>query len=220
VTGALFESIARIARHEAGAKAVAGVGKVVDLFVSPGAPADHAVSVQMRDSGLVLPRVPIAVGALGFAAIPAVGDLVVVLFLEGDYNAGVVVGRLYHPDLPPPEHGEGDVVLRIPPGAQTPDWSIVLSETQSSLRVEFGDGDVRLETTEEVARLVVGDIHVRVESAGGGRAELAAGGSTITLKKDGDISIKAAGNLKLEGVQVEISGSAKVKVSGAVVEVN
>jgi hypothetical protein len=40
------------------------------------------------------------------------------------------------------------------------------------------------------------------------------------MKKDGDVTIKAAGKLKLEATEVEISGQAKVKVSGGVVEMN
>ena len=93
MSSALYDSVARIARHEVNTRATAGVGRVVDIHPADGALPDHAVTVKMRDSGLVLPRVPVAVGVMGFAAIPAVDDLVVVLYLEGDYNAPVVVGR-------------------------------------------------------------------------------------------------------------------------------
>lgn len=226
-TAALYESIARIARHEAGARAVAGVGRVADVFPAPegGAQPDHAVSVEMRDSGLVLPRVPVAVGALGSAAIPAVGDLVVLLFVEGDYNAPVVVGRLYHPDQEPPQHEEGEIVLRLPSGASEPNLNLVISGQQPSLRLEL-PGDVLLEAVEEKVLVRVGpdqqeeNMRVSVDGAGGGRAEIAAGNSKITLKKNGDISISASGKLKLEATEVEISGSAKVEVSGAQVEIN
>ena len=70
MTVALFESVARIARHEAGARATAGIGKVVDLFPADGALKDHAVSVEMIATGLVLPKCPVAVGCMGYAAIP------------------------------------------------------------------------------------------------------------------------------------------------------
>ncbi len=67
----------------------------------------------------------------------------------------------------------------------------------------------------------VGEMAVSVLGSGGGRAEIAAGGSKITLKKDGDITISAtSGKLKLEANEIELSGSAKVKISGAQVEVN
>jgi hypothetical protein len=219
MSSALYESVARIARHEAGARATAGVGTVVDLFPASGSPKDHAVSVEMRDSGLVLPRVPIAVGVMGYAAIPAVGDLVLVVFLDGDFNAPVVVGCLYHPDLEPPTHGRDEIVLGLPSGASEPDLSLLVKSTEPSVLLKL-PGDVAIEIKDGLVSIAVGEMHVRVESAGGGRAEVAAGGSTITLKKDGDISVKAAAKLKLEGTDVEISGSAKVKVTGGVVEIN
>ncbi len=216
---ALYESVARIARHEVGARAVAGVGRVVDTFTTEGPTPDHAVMVEMRDSGLVLPRVPVAVGAIGFAAIPAIDDLVVILFLEGDYNAPVVVGRLYHSDQDPPEHATGRIVLRLPPGAPEPKLHLEVAGDEPSLRFEVPE-DISLEVVKEKVLVQVGEMQLSLETSGGGRAEIAAGGSTITLKQDGDITISAAGNLKLKGTEVEIAGSAKVKVSGAQLELN
>ena len=77
----LFDGISRIARHEAAARPVASVGVVTSIFGNDGTSPDHAVSVKLRESGLVLPRVPVSVGAFGVAAIPSVGELVLVTFL-------------------------------------------------------------------------------------------------------------------------------------------
>lgn len=212
---ALYDSITRIARHEAAARAVAGIGRVTDLFSEP----DHAVTVEMRDSGLLLPRVPVAVGAMGFGALPAVDDLVVVLFLEGDYNAPVVVGRIYHPDQAPPSGAGSQMVLGLPSGAQKRDLNLIINGADPSLKLAL-TGDVSIEVTGQKAQMQVGEMRVNVDGAGGGRVEVAAGGSSIILKKDGDITVSAAGNLKLEGTQIEINGSAKVKIAGALVEMN
>jgi uncharacterized protein involved in type VI secretion and phage assembly len=219
VSATLYDSIARIARHEAAARAVAGVGKVTDLFTADAAQQDHAVTVQMRDSGLILPRVPVAVGAMGFAAIPAVDDLVIVLFLEGDLNAPVVVGRLYHPDQNPPEHSDGQVVLALPSGASPPDMKLIVVGADSTIRLTIGE-DVEVSVTDEKIALRVGELRATLDGAGSGQAEIAAGGSKITIRQDGDITISAGGNIKLEGAEIEISGSAKVKISGAEVDIN
>lgn len=216
---ALFSSISRIARHEASARPVASVGKVTGIHPNEAAPADHAVSVQLRDSGIILNRVPIAVGAMGFAAIPAVEDLVVIVFLEGDYHSPVVVGRLYHPDQEPPKHKDGQIVLRLPSGASTPDLECEITGDPPAVSLKL-PGEVLIEVVKEKITLAVGDITVTVDAAGGGRMEFAAGSSKITMKKDGDVTVKAAGKLKLEGSEVEISGQAKVKVSGGTVEMN
>ncbi|HLF78909.1 MAG TPA: phage baseplate assembly protein V [Dehalococcoidia bacterium] len=218
---ALFDSITRIARHEASARAVAGVGKVVTVYPAPegSAEPDHAVTVEMLDTGLVLPRVAVAVGAMGFASIPQVDELVVVVFLEGDFNAPVIVGRLYHEGLNPPPHAENEIVLGLPAGSSSPDLKLVVDGKAPSIKLDL-PGEVKVTIEEEKVLLEVGKMRVSLEGAGGGRAEIAAGGSTITLKQDGDISVTAKGKLKLEGSEVEISGQAKVKITGAQVEVN
>jgi uncharacterized protein involved in type VI secretion and phage assembly len=220
LTSALYDSVARIARHEAAARAVAAVGEVTDALGADGTPADHAVTVKLRDSGLVLPRVPVAVGALGFAALPAVGDLVIVVFAEGDYDAPIVVGRLYHPDLDPPKDATAaKLVLALPPGEAEPKLKAVIDGDATTIVLDL-PGKVKIELAEETVKIAVDELKVTVEAAGGGRVEVAAGGSKVTLKKDGDVSIKAAGNLKLEATEIEISGSSKVKLSGAAVEIN
>jgi uncharacterized protein involved in type VI secretion and phage assembly len=219
VTSALYDSIARIARHESRARAAAAVGVVDVQHPAEGGASDHAVSVTLRDSGLKLPRVPIAVGALGFAAIPAVGDLVVLVFLDGDVNAPVVVGRLYHPDCQPPEHGAKQLVLALPPGDDDPKLKLVIDGGAPSATLTL-PGDVTLEVKADNVRLAVGKLEVSLTSSGGGRASITAGGSSIVLKQDGDIAIKAQGKLSLDAVEIAISAQGKVSVSGAVVELN
>lgn len=219
MSAALFESIARIARHEARARALAALGKVVDIHPAESGQKDHAVSVELRDSKLVLPRVPIAVGALGFVAIPKVGDLVVVAFLDGDLQAPLILGRLYHPDLDPPDHGEGEWVVSLPPGQDEPKLELRVSAQAPELTLKM-PGDLLVTLSEGKASIKAGDVELIVEGAGGGRATLEAGSSRITLKKDGDITIESGGKLVLKGQEVEIDGSSKTKISGGQVEIN
>ena len=180
-------------------------------FRPPARPRGDGPATRQRPGAA---RVPVAVGLLGFAAIPAVGDLVLVLFIEADRNAPVVVGRLYHADLAPPEHDAGEVVLRLPAGSGDPAIDLVLVPDTPKVTLDL-PGDVHIEITEGRVHIGVGDLHATLETAGGGRVEVAAGGSTLTLKKDGDVSLKAAGNLTLEGTQIEIKGSGTVAVKGA-----
>lgn len=218
MTSALYDTIARIARHEASARSFGSLGTVTEIFPADADAPDHAVSVELRDSRVLLPRVPVAVGVLGFAAIPAVGDLVVVMFLEGDVNAPVVVGRLYHAALDPPPHADGQLVLSLPPGE---DATVTLEITPATPLVQLTlPGDVSVRCTDEAVELIAGDLQIRVDTAGGGRAEIVAGGSTITLKKDGDITLKTNGTFKVDAAVVDISGSAKVKIAASAVEIN
>jgi len=218
VSGALYDSIARIARHEVRAQATAAVGRVVDVFPNSGQ-ADHAVSVELRDSRQVLPRVPVAVGVMGFAAIPAIDDLVVVVFSGGDMNAPVVVGRLYHPDQDPPEHAEGEIVLALPSGESSPKLKLKVTGETPQITLEL-PGDVKVDLQEDTLLLQAGSTQVTLDGGGGGRIEVKAGGSTVTVKADGDISLKTDTKLKLEASEIEIKGSGKVKISGGMVEIN
>jgi uncharacterized protein involved in type VI secretion and phage assembly len=221
VSSALFDNVSRIARHEANARATAGVGKVTEIYPSDGAAPDYAATVEMRDSGLVLPKVPVAAGVLGTAAIPAVGEMVVVLFMDGDYNAPVIVGRLYHPDQDPPQHGVGQIVLALPSGAGDPNLSLEVDGGKPSVKFELPGGEVLIEIVEKKVLIQVGEVAITVQGSGGGRAEIAAGGSKITLKQDGEVTISASSSkLTLEANEIEIAGSSSVKISGAQVDIN
>lgn len=143
----LFDGIARIARHELAARPTIAIASVTAAFPNEAMP-DHAVSVRLRDSGLVLPRVPVAVGTLGYAAIPAVGDLVLVGFSEGEFDAPVVIGRLYHPDLDPPRHKPEQIVLRLPAGEADPKFDLEVEGQAPRLSLKL-PGDVTVEIVEE-----------------------------------------------------------------------
>jgi hypothetical protein len=215
----LFDSVSRIARHEAAARPVASAGEVTSIFPNDGTSPDYAVSIKLRESGMVLPHVPIAVGAMGFASIPAVGDLVMVTFLEADWNSPVVTGRLYHPDQNPPKHGGGQIVLRLPSGAEPADLNCEIASDPVSVLLTL-PGDVTIEIKEEVISLAAGKIKLTIDAGGGGRMTAEAGGSSITLKQDGDISIQSQSKISLEGSEIEMKAQGSVKISGATVELN
>jgi hypothetical protein len=218
---AAVQVFALMRKSAAAVPLTAAVGTVVEVFPADDTQRDHAVSVELRDAGFVLPRVPIAVGALGFCATPSVGDLVLVVFLDGDPNAPVMVGRLYHPGLDPPAHAEGQLVLALPPGDARPALHLAASGRDATLVLTIaGDQEMVLACGREKAELRVGEMRVTVDGAGGGRTEVRAGSATVTIKKDGDVSISTGGNLKIEADQVEISGRSKVTITGAQVEIN
>jgi uncharacterized protein involved in type VI secretion and phage assembly len=215
---ALYDSVARIARHEAQQRIPAAVATVEAIFDGAGAPPDHAVTVRLRDSQQELPRVPIVTGALGFAATPAVGDLVVVVFLDGSLDAPVVVGRLHHADLAPPAHGADELVLALPPGAEEPTLRVTIDGAEPSMQAEL-PGEVKISAREDEVEIAVGKLTVHLR-ASDSTATIAAGGSTLTLTEDGDVKLAAKGKLQLEGQQVEISGQSKLVISGQEVSLN
>ena len=57
-------------------------------------------------------------------------------------------------------------------------------------------------------------------SGSDGKAELQVGDSKIVVEQGGDVTIEAAGTLKLKATKIEISGDATVKVAGQTIDLN
>ncbi|HVF14082.1 MAG TPA: phage baseplate assembly protein V [Acidimicrobiales bacterium] len=219
MTNHLYDAVARVARHEVGARPTAAVGEVTDVHTRAGPSVDHAVTVKLRDRGLVLPKVPIVVGALGLVATPAVGDLVLVVFAEGDLHAPVVVGRLYHSDLAPPEHADGQVVLVLPPGSASPALKAIVDGGAPSVELEVGSR-TKVKITDGVVEVTAGDATVTIDATGSGEVKVAAGQASVTLAGKGDVTVEAANALTLKATTIEIKASATVKITGAKVDIN
>jgi len=215
----LFSSVARIARHEAAARPTVAIGIVRDVFDSGSLPASHAVTVELREAGTVLPEVPIAVGVLGAAATPLPGELVVVVFAEADMHGAVVVGRLYHSELAPPQHSDGDIVLRLPAGQSEPGLDLVVRGGDPAVTLSLGD-DVTVGIDSGRVEITAGDASALVEASGGGRIELIAGDAKFVATGRGDVEITAAGALSIRANEVRIQGDSSVTIKAPKVEVN
>lgn len=221
MSAALYDAVARIARHETAARPPAALGRVVDGFGADGAPPDHAVDVELLATGVVLPRVPVAVGPLGFAALPAAGELVLVVFCDGDLNAAVVAGRLYDDTLAPPASATaGKLALALPAGEAAPSLELVVDGAAPTIALRLGDTPVQIDIDDRKVSIRCGDVELHVDSGGGGKVEVVAGGSKISVAQDGDITVAAAGKLVLKGQEVEIEATSKATVKGIQVEVS
>jgi len=189
---------------------------------------DLSCTVQLRESGLVLPRVPVAVGVLGFAAPPAEGDLVLVVFAGEDLHAPVVAGRVYDEKVAPPASAPGELVAWLP-HAQTEDTkrlelTVRTPEdgTRSATVKLAGDVAVEVTVADQKVTVTVGDAMVRLSqsSSSDGKAEVIVGDAKLTLDQSGDITVTASQKLRLEADTIELSATSKVKVTGQTIELN
>jgi uncharacterized protein involved in type VI secretion and phage assembly len=139
---------------------------------------------------------PFAGSGRGGFFIPDVGDEVLVTFVNGDPRFPVVVGGLWNGSASPPESLSGSSVDR---------WSItskggsrisILEESQPTIDVET-PGGVKATWTDQ----------------GGGKWELKAAGTTVTVDSQG-VTIQTGGKLKVTASQVEVSAG-MVKVDAA-----
>ena len=223
----LYQAVRTIARGEAGRLRICELGVVKSVHPRGGAEDDHACTVELRDSKLVLPRVAVAVGVTGMAALPRVGDLVAVLFVGGDVHAPLIIGRLYHDELSPPEHEPDQVVLRLPPGSDATDERLdVVAEAPSAgdrlLEITI-DGDAPLKVSLRPGELTaqVGDATLVLRQSGGAaEAEIAVAGARLFLSGNGEATLEAPNKLVLKSAEVEVQGDIGVKINGTTVELN
>jgi uncharacterized protein involved in type VI secretion and phage assembly len=189
--------MSEVARRELAAHRSLALGVVTEAFSNSGGGGDHHLDchVRLHGSGLVLQHVPVAVARPGLSALPRIGDLVVLGFLDGDVNGPVLLGTLHAADVPSPDAEPAEVVYQVPDEG----------------------GDVRrLEITlPNDNKLTVKDDTVTVDM-GGTKLVIESGGD-ITLEAQGDIALKASGNLSLEAqgnVEMKASGNATVEAGG------
>ena len=225
----IVNTIQEIIRHEMRAMRVADLGVVETVYPhsSDGDNDNYGCDVRLKNSGLLLKRVPIATGHIGTVAIPNVGDLVLLTFDEGDVNQPIVIGRLYNDEDRPPTNNPDEVIFRLPLAeaddktvkaairniqANTPPREILV-EMPPKITVSITDGTVKATAGKTEMTLDQPD-------GSGGKVTVVAGRTKITMNQDGDVAIEAAGamslkatrDLTLEGQNVTIKGQMKTDI--------
>lgn len=239
----IVTTIQEIIRQELRRMYVAELGVVEAVFPHSGEDDDenYGCDVRLKNSGLLLRRVPVSTGHIGTVAIPNVGDLVLLAFEGGDVNAPIIIGRLYNDEDRPPLSKTDEIIFRLPL-AEADDKTIKgairnISTNSPAREMRFEmPPKITLRIDDGSIHAVADDMEVNVEqpNASGGQITIIAGRTTITMTQDGDISIeaqgsmslKANGDLSLEGATVSIKGmtttveaDATMTVKGAITKV-
>jgi uncharacterized protein involved in type VI secretion and phage assembly len=215
VTYSLFDTIRRIVREELGQIRTAELAVVEEQHphADEGDTDNFACSVALRDSGIVLKKVPVATQRIGTVSIPAVGDLVLVQFVGGDINAPVITGRLYNDEDRPPPNDDQQAVMHLPLGAGDSDAVHMELHSGDARQLLFKLGDA-LELTAQDDDPVI---------------ELTVDGSKASVKidRDGSVTVESQGNvqmkgseLKIEGQTITVKADSELNLKGAVVNIN
>lgn len=184
---ALVDTIRAIVRDELRRVRAPELGVVTEVFTrdAEGNKSNHQVSLRLPESDVELKRVPVLVGRLGLSALPQVGDLMLVAFVGGDLNGPVAIGCLYDSQAHPPVAKEHEVVYQPPDPGES---------GVRRLHVELSNGSA----------VTLDDDAV----------EITAGGTTVSVKRDGDVVIKGAGKVRLESQgDLELDAQGAVSVS-------
>ena len=152
---------------------------------------------------------PYASQKAGFEFLPEIGDEIVVGFLGGDPDAGVMIGALHSSARP----------ASVVPNESNSTKSII---SRSQLKMSFDDDDrvVQIETPGgHVVTLSDKDMAVTVSDSNGNTMAMTEGG--IALTSLNDVTITAGKQLSLAAQNgISINTPSDVKISGANTEIN
>ena len=180
------------------------VAVVVALEGDPEGEERIQVNLMGEDTAPVWARVaaPYAGEGRGLVFLPEIGDEVIVGFMGGNPSEAVVLGSL---------HSSG----AASPTEKSDDNNIKGMVTREGIRLEFDDEKK----------------HVVVETPGGNRITVSddeggilledGNGNKVTLSSDGilldsakDVSVKAKGDVKIEGTNITLSANAQLSAKG------
>ncbi|HEV2756803.1 MAG TPA: phage baseplate assembly protein V [Actinomycetota bacterium] len=225
----MVETIQEIVRHELQGLRITELGIVEAVFphASAGDDDNYGCDVRLKNSGLLLRRVPVITGHIGTAAIPNVGDLVLLAFHLGDVNQPVIIGRLYNDEDRPPQNTTDEVVFRLPlaePDARSITAAIRNHQSESPPREMVAElpPKITLRVTDGTVTATAGRTEMALEQpdGAGGKVTVFAGRTKITMNQDGDlvveaagsISLKADGDVSIEGQNVNVSSMLATKI--------
>jgi uncharacterized protein involved in type VI secretion and phage assembly len=145
--------------------------------------------------------VPFAGDNRGAFLLPDVGDEVLVTFVQGDARLPIVVGGLWSGSAKAPETLGGD-------GSRIDRWTLVgKAGTRIAILEERGG-------KETIALSTPGGVKAILTDDGGGRIELQASGSTITIDGKG-VKIETPSKVEVKASQMEVT-SGQVTVNAAI----
>lgn len=205
----LLETIQKIIREELGQIRTSelAIVQAQHPHASDSDQDNYACTVKLRNSDIVLKQVPVATPRIGAVSIPAVGDLVLVNFMNGDINAPIITNSLYNDVDRPPVNEAGQAIWHLPLGASDSDavHAELHSGDRRELNLQLGDGiSINIRDDDPVIELTVdsGKASIKIDRDG---AITLKSSSSIQIEGSSDINIKAGGQLNLKGATINLN---------------
>jgi len=221
----LLDVIRKVVEQETAHLRGSALGVVTTIFPHEAQDDEHnyEINVRLRHEDLELRKVPMAVGFMGVAIPPKVGDLVLVDFIDGDLNQPVISGRFYHAKERPPLHKADELLFeqRIAGDKTlnhvrfTPDGTILIqrdvkkpednSEAKTSIKIDGKKGDIEIKVGEKITILIADESGITI-TAEEKAVEITA--KTLTIDAKDALNFKSK-KITVEG-ETEIKGETKI----------
>ncbi|WP_455392280.1 hypothetical protein [[Eubacterium] cellulosolvens] len=218
-----YEMIRKIADREIGRIHLMEYGKVesVNIHSSEDDGIGYTCSVLLvgrtTDDGemLKLENVPISTPFTGQIDVPYIDDLVLISYINGDFELPVIIGRLYSREKKPPLFQDGQHLIEISKAPTS------LSEPPI-MDIKFVDGaQTTINVRDSSVMVTIGAMKLTISSGDEGKVELEAGSTKISMKEDGDISLETTTNISFKGdADINMEASGNVNIKGAKVNIN
>jgi len=139
----------------------------------------------------------------GFFFRPELGDEVIIGFINEDPNDAVVLGMLHSSAKPAPlvasdDNHEKGIITRS-------EMKVIFDDDKNTLNISTPAGKL-ISLDEDADTIVIEDDHSNV---------ITMDSSGISIESAGDISLKASGDVNIEGTNVAIAANAEFKAEGS-----
>jgi hypothetical protein len=238
----IVEMIRKIAEKEIQKLHILELGIITSVFPhsSHDDKNNFECNVKLKDKEIELRKVPVATAHIGLSNIVHTGDLVLVSYINGDFNSPVIIGRLYNDEDRPPLSKEEEIVYQ-PPYTQDislrrlnimlPQGTVNIDIYDDRLNVNIGKTSFsaqskgEIEIKSETTQIILDDVQgIKIKS-----------GTNLQIESDQDLSIKAS-NIKIDGIinttlksgvlnlesdqKSNIQSSGPMTIKGAIVNIN
>jgi uncharacterized protein involved in type VI secretion and phage assembly len=206
----IVETMRGIAQLELNKMHLPTLGVVTSIFPHSSASDkdNYECNVRLKNVDIELRKVPIATQCIGLAGIPRVGDLVLIVFINGDINAPIAVGRLYNDEDRPPLNNAEEMIY-VPPYKANPNIRRIYFEFPQGMIFKITDEEVDIKAGDTKV-IILRDGDVVIESK-----------ANVTVKAEGDTTLKSKGNMTIQGASVKIESDQDMNLkSGSDMKMN
>jgi uncharacterized protein involved in type VI secretion and phage assembly len=228
----IIDAVKKVAEREFAKMLTPELGVVTSVFPhseeSDNDNYECNVKLQYRD--LELRRVPILTQQIGLSNPLHVGDLVLIMFIYGDVNAPVILGRLYNDQDRPPLSKQEEVIYK-PAYSRNPDLkrlNIVLpGSDEENVDIKIHDNLMSTKIGKSVVTLKEPGV-IELKTEPGKNSTVIMDDKGLRIITEGDIEIQSQGSItfrsekdfsiKAQNIAVESQQSTKLK-SGTTLDI-